>query len=385
MKEGVTREQLATELTQLSKELPARFGGPPSYAKTMEQHRALVDPLLDRVVGPVVRTSLWVLLGAVAVVLLIACANVANLFLVRAEGRRRDMAVRRAIGASRTQLVRLQMSEAFLVALVGGVLAIVIAKVSLPLFLRAAPEGIPRLAQAGLDVWTFVTAFALVIITALACGTVPALRASAPDLTRLREGGRGSTGQRHWGRDMLVVGQTALALVLLIGSALLVQSFNRLRNVDPGYDTKDLYTFQYAPEQPQLNTGPDLGRLHLRFMDMLRALPGVTGVGVVNNIPLDEGTNDVRFLTEATQRGRRNAAQHELRGRRLLQGDGNRPAPGAPVHHRRSGDDQQQRRHQPRRGSEALARPGCAGAAHPANFWTGTRSPGSPWSESSRT
>ena len=124
MKHGVTREQLAQELTSLSKELPERFGGPPSYARLIERHSAVVDTLLERMVGPAVRTSLWVLLGAVSIVLLIACANVANLFLVRAEGRRRDLAVRRAIGASRTQLVRLQMAEAFLVAVPAGVLAV---------------------------------------------------------------------------------------------------------------------------------------------------------------------------------------------------------------------------------------------------------------------
>ena len=121
MKPGVTREQLAAELTRLSKELPARFGGPPSYARIIEQHRALVDPCSTAWSVPPPRTSLWVLLGAVSIVLLIACANVANLFMVRAEGRRRDLAVRRAIGASRAQLVRLQMAEAFLVALPAGV------------------------------------------------------------------------------------------------------------------------------------------------------------------------------------------------------------------------------------------------------------------------
>ena len=99
----------------------------------------------------------------------------------------------------------------------------------------------------GLDLPTLAAAFGLVVLAALACGAVPALRASAPDLVRLRDGGRGSTGRRHCGRDLLVVGQTALALVLLIGSALLVQSFQRLRNVDPGYDTSDIYTFQFAP------------------------------------------------------------------------------------------------------------------------------------------
>ena len=178
MKAGVTPEQLAAELTRLSKGLPARFGGTPSYARLIEQHRALVRPMLDAMVGPTVRTSLLVLLGAVGVVLLIACANVANLFLVRAESRRRDMVVRRAIGASRTQLVRFQMAEAVTVALASGVLAVVLSAVTLPLFLRAAPEGIPRLSQVGLDAQTVAVAFALVVLVALACGVVPAIRAS---------------------------------------------------------------------------------------------------------------------------------------------------------------------------------------------------------------
>jgi predicted permease len=299
MKPGVTREQLADELTRLSKELPARFGGSPNYARIIEQHRAVVEPVLDRLVGPTTSTSLWVLLGAVTIVLVIACANVANLFLVRAEGRRRSLAVRRAIGASRAQLVRLQMIEAFLVALLAGVLAVILSAATLPLFLRAAPEGIPRLGFVRLDLSTLVAAFGLVIVAALACGALPALHASSPDLSRLREGSRGSTGRRHLGRDILIVGQTALALVLLIGSALLVQSFLRLRTVDPGYDTADIYTFQFAPEQERLTDGPAWGRFHLDVMERLRALPGVTTVGIVNNIPLDEGTGAGRFLTDS--------------------------------------------------------------------------------------
>jgi putative ABC transport system permease protein len=296
LKQGVTRDQLAAELTRLSKELPARFGGPPAYARTIAQHRALVNPVLASMVGPTANRSLWVLLGAVAVVLLIACANVANLFLVRAESRTRDLAIRRAIGASRAQLVRLQMAEAVLVALVAGGLAVVLSRVTLPLFISAAPQ-IPRLASVRLDLPTIAAAFGLVVLTALACGVVPAMRASSPNLTRLREGGRGSTGGKHRGRDMLVVAQTALALVLLIGAALLVQSFNRLRTVNPGYDTRDIYTFQFAPDRPGLD-GPGWGRLHVAFMDRLRAIPGVSGVGVVNNIPLDEGTNAVRVRTD---------------------------------------------------------------------------------------
>jgi predicted permease len=298
MKAGVTTEQLAAELTPLAKQLPARFSGPQNYAHVINQHRTLVVPAAQRMVSPTLRTSLLVLLAAVTLVLLIACANVANLFMVRAESRRRDITVRRAIGASRAQLVRFQLAEAFAVALAAGVLAVVLAGVTLPIFLRAAPQGIPRVGDVGLDLPTILATFALVVLVALACGAAPALRASSPDLNTLRDGGRGATGRRSWGRDLLVAGQTALALVLLIGAALLVESFQRLRHVNPGYDVRDIYTFQYAPNQPNLRDGPSLGRLHLDVMNRLRALPGVTTVGVVNNIPLDEGTPAVRVRTD---------------------------------------------------------------------------------------
>jgi putative ABC transport system permease protein len=190
------------------------------------------------------------------------------------------------------------MAEALLVALPAGVLAVLLSALTLPLFLQAVPEGIPRLDRWGPDLPTVAAAFALVVLAALGCGALPALHGSSPDFNRLREGSRGATRRRNRGRDLLVMGQTALALVLLIGSALLVQSFQRLRNVDAGYDTADIYTFQFAPVQEHLTGGPSWGRFHLDFMDRLRAIAGVTGVGVVENIPLDEGTATVRFLTD---------------------------------------------------------------------------------------
>jgi predicted permease len=290
MKPGVTLDQLQGELTTLARGMPDRFGGPPAYAKIISQFKARVSTMMDRVVSPAVKTSLWVLLGGVAVVLLIACANIANLFMVRAESRRRDSTVRRAIGASRVQLIRYQMTESLVVAFVAGVAAVGLSYVSLPMFLRAAPDNIPRLGEVTMNGQTLLAAFVLVLIVGVVCGIAPALRSSSPDLTALRDGGRGTTGRRQWGRDVLVVAQTALALVLLIGSALLIQSFNRLRHVDPGYTTRDIYTFQFAPDQPSLQDGPSVGRMHLDFMERLRGLPGVTDVGVVNNIPLDEGT-----------------------------------------------------------------------------------------------
>jgi predicted permease len=297
MTPGATPEQVAAELTTLSKGLPARFGGSAAYARIISQHRAVVRPLEDEVLSAVAR-PLWILFGSVGIVLVIACANVANLFLVRAEGRQRDLAVRRAIGAARSQLVRLQMSEAAFVAALAGLMAVGLAVLTLPIFLRAAPAGVPRLLDARLDVVTLLFTMGLAALSALACGLVPALRASAPDFTRLREGGRGFTSRRHRGRDGLVVAQTALALVLLIGSALLFRSFLALRQVDPGYDTKDLFTFQIAPEGPHLTDGPSYARFSLDFMDRLRALRGVELVGLVENIPLNEGTPNVRYRTE---------------------------------------------------------------------------------------
>jgi len=132
------------------------------------------------------------------------------------------------------------------------------------------------------------------------CGLAPAVRASAPNFARLRDGSRGSTRAHHWARNVLVAGQTALALVLLIGAGLLVRSFVALTRVDPGYSTRDIFTFQIAPEGPHLPDGPAYARFDLDFMERLRALPGVETVGLVENIPLNEGTATVRFRTENT-------------------------------------------------------------------------------------
>jgi len=302
MKPGVTPQMLADEFTTLARRLPERFGGTANYARIIEKHRAVVRPLEQQLLG-VVAQPLWVLTGALAIVLLIACANVANLFLVRAEARQRDLAVRRAIGAGRGQLVRLQMSEALVVAALAGVFATVIAAVILPVIRQAAPPGIPRIGDVGMNLETVLFTLVAAVVSAMVCGLVPAWRASAPDLTRLRDGGRGSTRRRHWARDAMVAGQTALALVLLIASGLLIRSFAKLSQVDPGYDIADVFTFQIAPERPTLTDGPSFARFDLDFMDRLAKLPGVTSVGLIENIPLDEGTASFRVQAE----GRGNA------------------------------------------------------------------------------
>jgi predicted permease len=294
---GTTPEAVARELTTLASRLPERFGGSPNYRRLIGQHRAVVRSAEEQVLGAVAR-PLWVLLGAVGVVLLIACANVANLFMVRAEGRQRDLAVRRAIGAARGELVRLQLAESVVVAGLAGALAMVLAYVSLPAFLRAAPPGIPRILDVKIDAMTLLFTVIAAVVAALLCGLAPAVRASAPDLTRLREGGRGATRGRRLLRDGLVGAQTALALVLLIGSGLLVKSFWSLRHVDPGYETENIMTFQIAPDGPSLPDGAAFARFHMDFMERIRALPGVESVGIVENVPLNEGTPLAPFRSE---------------------------------------------------------------------------------------
>ncbi len=299
MKPGVTPEALASELTTLARRLPTRFGGSANYARIMEQYHAVVRPLQDEMLGTVAR-ALWVLFGAVGIVLLIACANIANLFVVRADARHRELAVRRAVGAGRWPLIRLQMAEAVVIALCAGGVAVVLASWALPVFLRAAPEGIPRLGTVSLGLPALLFTVVAALVSALACGLVPAVRVSEPNLMRLREAGRGATRHRNWARDGLVVAQTALALVLLISSGLLVRSFAKLSRVDPGYDVQDVFTFQIAPDRETLNDGPTFARFDLNFMDRLRAIPGVQSVGLIENVPLNEGTRTDRFHNEAS-------------------------------------------------------------------------------------
>ena len=294
MRPGVDIPTLERELGALAQRLPERFGGSPGYAELIRKHRPVVRPLEEELVGDVAG-PLWVLFGSVAVVLLIACANVGNLFLVRAERRQRELAVRRAIGAARLQLFRAQITEAMVVALLAGAVALVLAWVSVPLYLRFVPPDVPRIGDVEVRWGTLLFTGLVSALAALLCGALPALRASEPSLDRLRDGSRGSTSRRHWARDGLVVAQTALALVLLTGSALLLRSFQKMRNVDPGYETRDIFTFQIAPEGDHLEDAASFARFHLAFKKRLTALPGVQAVGIVDHVPLNEGLGELRF------------------------------------------------------------------------------------------
>ncbi|MBW3552832.1 MAG: ABC transporter permease [Gemmatimonadetes bacterium] len=299
--EGHTTETLTAELTALTPRVLETAGGPAPYARILEQYSPVVRTLEEELVGDFA-TPLWILLGTMGIVLLIACANVANLLMVRAEGRERDSAVRTAMGSSRWGLIRAQMSEALILAATGGVLGVILAWMGVPLVVRAAPEAIQRLEAASINPMALLFTGAVVTVAALVAGILPALKFSKPDLmhglrSSLRTGASGSPMVRN----VLVVVQTAAALVLLVGSGLLLQSFRELRSVDPGYETEGIYTFQFAPdfEAMGIEGPPALAGFHYDFMDRLAALPGVESVGLVNTLPLDEGAGEARVRTQA--------------------------------------------------------------------------------------
>jgi putative ABC transport system permease protein len=242
-----------------------------------------------------VRTSLWILLGAVAFILLIACANVANLLLARGAARRQEMAVRASLGASQGRLVRQLLSESSLLALLGGTLGLLIASWTLPALISLVPEGmIPRLSEVKVDAPVLAFTLLLSLLTSLLFGLAPAVQTSRLHLAEFlkKADGRLTSGQGL--RSVLVVAEIALSLILLIGAGLMIKSFVRLRSVNPGFNpgsvlvmTADLpMTFANSqvvtPQTPQ-----QLNAYHQEVLANLRAIPGVMAAGAINWLPFD--------------------------------------------------------------------------------------------------
>jgi predicted permease len=251
--------------------------------------QSVVQPLKQAIVGDVSR-SLWVLLGTVAFVLLIACANVANLLLVRAEGRHRELALRVAVGASRTAVLRPFLSESASLAVAGGLAGLLVAAAAIRLTTAVAPADIPRITEVGLDLRALAFTAAVVIGTAVVSGLLPVLRYGRRDIAgQLRESGdRSGTGSvhRHRMRNGLVVAQVALALVLLVGSGLMVRSFFALRAVNPGFDAEGVLTVRISVpvgDVPEASAAADFFR---QLIDRIRSQPGVASVGAVQGVPL---------------------------------------------------------------------------------------------------
>jgi hypothetical protein len=235
-------------------------------------------PLKEAIVGGVART-LWILLAAVALVLVVACANVANLFLVRSEARQRDVAVRRALGASRASIARYFLVESVLLSIAGGAIGLVIASGAVRLLVDFGPSTLPRLQEVRLDAVALAFTFVLSLLSGVAFGTIPLWRGTQL-ATSLHESGRSNTASRgrHRARHLLMGAQIALALVLLVSSGLMIRSFQNLRAVDPGFDATSALTFSVGLPDRDYRTQGAVVAAHHAMIERLSALPGVTAV-----------------------------------------------------------------------------------------------------------
>jgi predicted permease len=287
---GVTIEAA----TEDAEALIARFdevGYGPQWFQGIFSGRAVVRTLKDQIVGDS-RQPLLILLGTVGFVLLIACSNVANLLLVRAESRTRERAVRMALGSGRARLVQYVMTESVLLSLAGGALGMLLAYLGTRALVAAGPASVPRLSEIGINSQVLLFTMAVSLAAGLFFGLFPAFRAgSRKTLMALRDGGRGSTigRDRHRARSLLVVGQVALALMLLFGSGLMVRSFQRLRAVDPGFVADGVMTFRLSLPPNKYPDAEATARFYDDLLERLRAIPGVAAAAGINNLPLSGG------------------------------------------------------------------------------------------------
>jgi putative ABC transport system permease protein len=301
LKPGATVSEAQAQLDQLSKQLESRY--PDVYPAALGW-RAAALPLTERVVGNV-RPALLVLLGAVAFVLLIGCANVANLMLARATGRSREIAIRTALGGDRLRLVRQLLTESLLLAVLGGALGLLIAVWGTSALGRLAAVYLPRAREIAIDGPVLAFTAVLILLTGVAFGLFPALQASRPDLQDvLKDSAKGSAGGgRTRMRAVLVVAEVAVALVLLAGAGLLLRSFQQLVAVDPGFDPERLLTMQVWLPVPNDNatgryfTQDQRVGFYDRALAAVRQVPGVRSASLVSRLPYS-GRNDARFRIE---------------------------------------------------------------------------------------
>jgi putative ABC transport system permease protein len=295
LKPGVTLDQARADMTSIAGALESE------YPDTNTQMGVSVGPLHDWIVGDS-RPALLVFLAAVGLVLLIGCANVANLLLARAEARRKEIAIRAALGASRARIIRQLFTESLVLSFFGGALGVLVAVLAKDLLLKNAPGGIPRLDEIRLDGGVLGFTLLITLIAALLAGLFPAVQVSRHELTdALKEGQRGMGGSgRARIRGVLVVSEIALSFTLVIGAGLLIRSFNRLVQVDPGVDTNNVLTLRV--QLPGSRYPED--RQAIAFFEeverRITALPGVESAGATTRLPL-QGYN---WTGDATVEGR---------------------------------------------------------------------------------
>jgi len=302
---GLTLEQAAGRVRELQVRIPEYFGGDLS-ADFLEQAGWSVSVLRlqDILVGEEVASALWVVLATVGLVLLIACANVANLFLVRAESRQKELAVRTALGATRSRIATAFLTEALLVGAAGGAVGVLMAWSGVRLLVTRAPVELPRLHEVGVDASALAFAAAISLAAGLLLGAIPLLRYSGGSAASgLHQGSRGSTDgrERHRARNTLASAQLALALVLLVGSGLMLRSFQALRSVELGFDPAGVLTVGLSlGERVDDAEG---AAFYQQVADEVAALPGVESVGLTTLVPVGGGSaNGGSFFVESRPR-----------------------------------------------------------------------------------
>ncbi|HVG32964.1 MAG TPA: ABC transporter permease [Pyrinomonadaceae bacterium] len=282
LKQGVTIEQARTEMSAIAARLAQQYpdsntGWSVSLFQMQEYEAREIKP------------ALLILLGAVALVLLIACANVANLLLARATARQREIAIRTALGASRWRVIRQLLTESILLALVGGGLGLLLAIWGTDLLLALAPQDLPRGQGVTLDGRVLAFTILITLLTGVIFGLAPALQASRPNLNEtLKEGGRGPTGGHHRVRGSLVITEVALALVLLIGAGLLIRSFHRLQQVDPGFNPKNALTVAVSLPAKKYAEDDQQSAFFAQLIERASTMPGVLAVGATQSLPIHD-------------------------------------------------------------------------------------------------
>jgi putative ABC transport system permease protein len=290
LKTGVSLEQARADMTSIAGALGEQ------YPDTNKEHWVTLGSLYDALVGDI-RKLLLLLLAAVGFVLLIACANVANLMLARASARQKEIAIRSALGASRIRIIRSLIVESVMLALIGGALGLLTAYWGTGLALKALPDTLPRVNEIDIDANVLLFTLVASIITGVVFGLAPALQASNPNLNEtLKEGGRSGSSGRQGLRNALVVAEIAISLVLLVGSGLLIRSFIALNRVNAGFDDRNLLTFDVSLSSKEFAEAPKVRRFFKQLLEKIEALPGVQRAGTTDLLPLNGSDNENWFF-----------------------------------------------------------------------------------------
>ncbi|HYL73096.1 MAG TPA: ABC transporter permease [Bryobacteraceae bacterium] len=285
LRPGVSLQQARSEMDSLSRRLEQQF---PEDDKGWGIR---LTPLIDDTVGSV-RTSLWVLAGAVGLVLLIGCANVANLLLARSAARKKEISIRTALGAGRWRLLRQLMTEGFLLALLGTAAGLALAQLAIRAIIVSAPGSVPRLNEARIDAYSLLFSFGVMLLTVFAFALAPALQISRVDLNdALKAGGKtGQSDARTRTRGLLVIAETALAVLLLIGAGLLLKSFLRLQGVDIGLDPNKVLTMSVSLPDTRYQSPQQRAMFFQRLLARLSQVPGIRTAATVGSLPFLDDT-----------------------------------------------------------------------------------------------